>query len=187
MTSKKPLLTTILFLIVTVLATSAVADEPVRVGGKTLTLIGKGVREFLFVDIYKMGAYSESGDCGAKKIVNNDETKSIRLSMVREIPAARMRSTLKKSLYDGMEDENDEAMKKTIDEFLAVFKDDMPTGTFVEINYIPGTGTIVKRNGKKLGVTPGLEFHKLLWASYFGKDSCCESLKEDIIEACKAQ
>ena len=159
-------------------------EDTISVGGKTLKLIGRGVREFLFVDIYKLAAYSESGDCKPKNIIQNDETKAIRMSMVRKIPADRMNSNLKSSLIDAMDDKNDEEMLKTIDSFLTFFKGDLVSGTFIEIIYKPGIGTVAKQNGKKLGTTPGKAFHQLLWKSYFGKDTCCSALKKDILEMC---
>ena len=169
--------------------TSAQESAPtntITVGGKTLKLIGRGVREFLFVDIYKMAAYSESGNCTPSAIINKNETKAIRLSMVRKIPADRMNANLKKSLIEAMDNPNDQEMLAIIDSFLAFFKGDLVSGTFIEIIYKPGTGTVVKQNGTKLGTTPGKPFHELLWKSYFGKDTCCSSLKKDILEQCNS-
>jgi hypothetical protein len=83
-----------------------------------------------------------------------------------------------------MDNKDDAEMLKTIDSFLTFFKGDLVQGTFIEILYIPGTGTVAKQNGKKLGTTPGTPFHELLWKSYFGKDTCCNALKADILETC---
>ena len=61
--------------------------------GSTLKLVGSGIREFLFFDIYRMDAYSESGRCDASGIVGAEETKHLRLIMIREISKSRMQKT----------------------------------------------------------------------------------------------
>ena len=162
-------------------------DTEIRVAGKTLKLIGRGLREFLFIDIYKMGAYSESGSCGANAIVHKDEVKAIRLSMVRKIPAKRMNDNLRSSLEKNLPPNASAELRGKIDKFLAQFKGDLASGTFIEIQYIPGTGTVSKRNGKRLGVVGGKDFAEVLWKAYFGKDTCCPKLKSQIMECCTSK
>ena len=163
-------------------------DSVITINGKTLKLIGSGLREFLFIDIYRMSAYSESGDCKPSKIVYKNETKALRLKMLRGIPAERMRSTLRDTLADNLPKNKDNtALKQKIESFLARMDKDLESGAYVELIYIPGQGTIAKRNGKRLGVTPGKDFADLLWKSYFGGDTCCSGLKSSILKACKQQ
>lgn len=163
------------------------ADSTVTVKGKTLTLIGAGLREFLMFDIYKMAAYSESGSCAPNDIIRKNEIKTLRLFMLKDIPASRMRSTLRSTLEDALEEGKDNsALQKKIDAFLARMDRDLKTGDYVELTFLPGKGTLIKRNGKRLGgFTPGKDFADLLWASYFGKKTCCKSLKSDILGQCK--
>ena len=168
-----------------ILADDCKGDAEVSVAGKRLKPIGKGLREFLFIDIYKMGAYSLSGDCSPDAIVSKDEVKAIRLSMVRKIPAKRMNDNLRGSLEKNLPAGGAEGLRAKIDSFLAQFKGDLESGTFVEIQYIPGTGTVTFRDGKKLGTTPGKDFAELLWKAYFGPDTCCPKLKDQILSCCK--
>jgi hypothetical protein len=157
------------------------------VAGQSLKRIGSGLREFLFFDIYTMGAYSTSGSCDPGAIVYKDEVKYLRLDMIREISKERMRSTLRDTLLDNLPKNNTEQMKKKIEVFLSYLKKDLQKGAVMEILYVPGKGTLLKQDGRDLGpYTTGKQFAETLWRSYFGGNTCCKSLKSDIIEQCKA-
>ena len=161
----------------------------VVVGGKTLKMLGKSMREFLFIDIYELSAYSVSGQCEPGKIVYNNEPKSMHLKMARDIPKDRLTSNLRGTFEDNYPKKGDvEGLKKKVDEFLGRFKNDLKEGVYVEINYVPGQGTTVKENGKPLGApVPGRDFAELVWRSYFGGNTCCGSLKRNIIKQCKGE
>lgn len=159
----------------------------VVVGGKTLKLLGSSMREFLFIDIYELGAYSESGECEPGKIVYNNEAKSMHLKMARDIPKDRLTENLRGTFEANLPQKGDVAgLQKKIDDFLSRFKNDLKAGVYVEINYAPGQGTVVKENGKALGAPmPGRDFAELIWRSYFGGNTCCGTLKKNIIAQCK--
>ncbi len=159
-----------------------------NVNGKELKLLGEGLREFLFIDIYKLAAYSESGACRPTDIVYKNETKMMRLKMMRDIPADRLKSNLKSTFEDNLPKKGDiEGLKKKIDTFLAMFKQDLKAGNKIDIIYTPGQGTIIKKNGQKIGhATAGKDFSDLVWRSYFGGNTCCKGLKSEILKTCKA-
>jgi hypothetical protein len=182
----KVILSCAVFCCLTAPAFSAHAED-ITVGGKTLKMLGSGLREFLFIDIYTLSAFSESGDCTPGKIVYSSEVKSMHLKMMRDIPAERLKENLKGTFENNMPEKGDiEGLKKKIDDFLGRFKNDFKTGANVEINYIPGQGTTVKENGKSIGaVVQGRDFAELVWRSYFGANSAAPGLKSDILEQCK--
>ena len=74
---------------------STEAPKTVSVAGKSLKLLGSGLREFLFVDIYELHAYSESGSCSTDEIINKEEVKALHLVTMRDIPIGRLKSNLK--------------------------------------------------------------------------------------------
>jgi hypothetical protein len=120
----------------------------------------------------------------------------MRLKMVRDIPINRLTENLRSTFEDNLPKIDEQAdqkkkdelanLKLQIDDFLGRFKNDLKSGAYVEINYIPGKGTAVKENGKPLGApVPGKAFGDLVWRSYFGSKTCCSALKSSIVEACK--
>ena len=168
------------------LLAASVSVKAETVNGKELKLLGEGLREFLFIDIYKLAAYSESGACKPTDIVYKNETKMMRLKMMRDIPADRLKSNLRSTFEDNLPQKGDiEGLKKKIDSFLSMFKDELTAGSKVDIIYTPGQGTIIKRNGKQIGhPTKGKDFSELVWRSYFGGNTCCSGLKKSIINIC---
>ena len=162
-------------------------EKSVVVNGKTLKHLGRGLREFLFIDIYNLDAYSESGACAPGKIVYNTETKMLRLTMIRNIPVERLKSELSNTFKENMPKKGDlPALQKKIDTFLTYLKQDLTKGATMEINFVPGKGSTIKQNGKPLGPSiPGRDFAELAWRSYFGGNTCCKQVKRMVLDQCK--
>jgi hypothetical protein len=158
------------------------------VAGKPLKLLGTALREFLFIDIYKLTAYSESGDCNQRSVIYNSEVKLLVLSMKKTLPKERLVSTLRETFTDNLpEGKDNSVLESKIDTFLSYFTQDIKKGSYVEIIYIPGRGTMLKKNGSQLGkLTRGKDFSDLVWRSYFGPNTCCPSLKSSILKECNA-
>jgi len=168
-------------------AGAALADAPatVTIEGTTVKRIGSGLREFLFLDIYEMAAYSKSGTCSASALTTTDEPRYLQLAMMRHIPKERMISNLRGSLEKNLPANPSDELKGQIDTFLGYINADLDEGAKVEIYYLPGKGTALRLNGKSLGpAVPGKDFADTLWRSYFGPKTCCSSLKEQILEPC---
>ncbi|NMB75309.1 MAG: hypothetical protein GYA21_09280 [Myxococcales bacterium] len=157
----------------------------VTIDGKTMKLVGAGKRKKWFVGVYTMGAYSESGKCDPKALVAADEPKYLKLKMLRDVSAEKMANTISESFKEHMPKNPSAELKKQSDVFMNYFKDECKEGTVLEFFYLPGTGTSLKQNGKELGpVLAGAEFARVLWDIYFGEDTCCSGLKEQIFECC---
>ena len=190
--SAKAVLTLSLTLLMGTISPVAQAGEMPKtknVAGKSLKLLGTALREFLFIDIYKLSAYSESGDCKQSAVIYNSEIKMLVLSMKKTLPKDRLVSTLRETFMDNLPAGKDNAeLKNKIDVFLSYFTQDIKKGSYIEIIYLPGRGTMVKQNGNQLGnITKGKSFADLVWRSYFGPNTCCPGLKSDILSECKAQ
>jgi hypothetical protein len=155
------------------------------VAGAKLKLIGAGLREKWMFDVYAMAAYSASGDCGTKKIVGADEAKYIRLDMLRDVSAEKMRDAIAESFDTNMPANASAELKGQRDTFFSYFKKDMTEGTRLEFTYVPGTGVSVEQNGVKLGPPlAGIEFQKVFWSMYFGPKTCCADLRKQVIAGC---
>mgnify|MGYP001382821962 CR=1 FL=1 len=154
--------------------------------GKSMKLIGVGLREKWFFDVYTMGSYSESRSCQIADIVNKDEAKYLRLDLLRDVSAEKMANTIGESFGEHMPKNASPELKKQRKTFESYFKKECTEGTVLEFVYIPGQGTFLYQNGAEMGaVLKGKEFHAVLWDIYFGKETCCEDLKESIMKTCK--
>lgn len=154
--------------------------------GKTVKLIGAGLREKWWVDVYALGAYSESRSCKISDIINKDEPKYLRMEMLRDVDAEKMSSAISESFSENMPKNASAKLKQQRRQFASYFKTECKEGMRLEFIYLPGTGTICKMNGKRMGPPlDGVEFHRVFWSIYFSKNTCCEDLQEDILKTCK--
>lgn len=157
-------------------------ESQVTVEGQALKLVGAGLRHKFMFDVYTMGAYSASGTCSASALVNNDEPKYLRLNLLRDVAAEKMAATIGAGFDEHMPKDAPAELKAQRQEFQGYFKNDCTKGSVLEFVYLPGTGTILKQNGRRLGnPIPGSLFAKLLWEIYFGTPSCCDALKASVL------
>jgi len=159
--------------------------DTVTVEGKTLKRVGAGLREKWMFNVYTMGVYTESGSCDTSAIVGKDEVKYFRLDMLRNVSGEKMGSTIGGSFRDHMPAGASDALKQESETFQGYFKDECTKGSILEFTYVPGTGTLLKQNGKALGAPiPGADFMRVLWDIYFGGNTCCKDLKKQILSGC---
>ncbi|RLB53219.1 MAG: hypothetical protein DRI34_13715 [Deltaproteobacteria bacterium] len=157
-----------------------------QIEGKTLKLVGAGLREKWFFDVYTMAAYSESGSCDRQRLIKDDEVKLLKLNMLRDVSAQKMASTIGESFEEHMPKTADAQLKAQRRTFESYFKKECSEGTVLEFMYVPGKGTLLKQNGEEMGpVLEGKAFQEVLWDIYFGKDTCCDDLIEQIEESCR--
>lgn len=158
----------------------------VTVEGQTLKLIGAGLREKWLVDVYLMAAYSAGGSCAPADIIGRDEPRYLRLDMLRDVSAEKMAGTISDSFEEHMPKNASDELRRQRKAFQGYFKDECSKGTVLEFIYLPGTGTLMKQNGKLLGpALEGFDFARVLWDIYFGRDTCCKDLKTDILKTCR--
>lgn len=158
----------------------------VTIDGKTMKLIGAGLREKWWVDVYTMGAYTTSGSCKTSDMINKDEPKYLRLDMLRDVSAEKMSSAIAESFSEHMPKNASAKLKQQRKTFQAYFKKECTEKSKLEFFYLPGKGTLLKQNGKAMGpVLEGVDFIRVFWDIYFGKDSCCDDMKAQILKTCK--
>ena len=163
---------------------NAYADSA-EVGGRTLILVGAGLRERWWFDVYTMGAYAESRICDPQALVSADEVKSLRIDLLRDVDAESMAGALEDAFEKNLPTDEPPSLRSQIDTFLDYFEKDLEKGDSMELTYVPGLGTTLIQNREQQGATmPGKAFVDLLWRSYFSSATCCSGLKEQILEHC---
>ncbi len=160
--------------------------ETETIAGKTLKLIGAGLREKWFVDVYAFAAWTESGACDPQAIITTDEVKMLRLEMLRNVDAEKMGSTIGDSFDKAMPQNASAELKAQRQTFQGYFKDEAKKGQRIQFVYEPGVGVTAIQNGKPMGPPlAGKAFQEVLWGIYFGERTCCSDMKEQVLEGCK--
>ena len=159
--------------------------DTVEVGVRTLTLIGAGLREWWWFDVYTMGAYAENRTCDPQMLISMDGAKSLRIDLLRDIDAKSMAAEIEKALEKNLPPDAPLGLRSQIDTFRGYFKKDLEKGDSTEMTYVPGVGTALMQNREQQGVTvPDKGFADILWASFFSSETCCSGLKKQIFEHC---
>ena len=159
--------------------------DTVEVGVRTLTLIGAGLREWWWFDVYTMGAYAENRTCDPQMLISIDGAKSLRIDLLRDIDAKSMAAEIEKALEKNLPPDAPLGLRSQIDTFRGYFKKDLEKGDSMEMTYVPGVGTALMQNREQQGVTvPDKGFADILWASFFSSETCCSGLKKQIFEHC---
>ena len=159
--------------------------DTAEVGVRTLMLIGAGLRERWWLDVYTMGAYAENRTCDPQMLISMDGAKSLRIDLLRDVDAKNMADALEDALHKNLPPGGSPGIRSQIDTFLGYFEKDLEKGDSMELTYVPGVGTALMQNREQQGATmPGKGFADILWASYFSSETCCSGLKKQILDHC---
>ncbi|WP_299769690.1 chalcone isomerase family protein [uncultured Dokdonia sp.] len=149
--------------------------------GTNLVLNGAGMREKVVFDLYAGGLYLQSKSSDAQRIINADETMAIKLDIVSKLVSSKK---MKSAVDDGFEastNDNIAPLADKIEKFKSFFSDKIVKTNVFDITYIKGQGTVVYKNGTKIGVIEGLDFKKALFGIWLGEDPADEDLKEGML------
>ncbi len=156
------------------------------VNGETLRLVGAGLRKKAFFDVYALGAYTKSGSCDPKKIIGDDETKSIRIEMLRNVKAKAMAETIGEAFNDAIPAGADPKLRQQSETFQGYFQEKVREDEVMEFTYVPSKGVTIAQDGKQLGPPlTGKQFQEVFWSIYFGPKTCCSDLRQQILASCK--
>lgn len=154
----------------------------VKVNDKFLKLNGAGVREKMFLDLYIGALYVQKKTNSASEVINSDNLMSIRLRVIsgmvtRENMEEAIRAGFKKSTKG-----NSENIKAKIEDLINKgFSGDIEKGDVFDLEYVPGKGTYLKKNGKVLVIISSLEFKKALFGIWLCDVPADSNLKKKML------
>lgn len=163
-------------------------EDTITVDGKTLKLVGVGLREVTIfrVDVYTAGFYAEHPTCNLDELINKEQTRVIRLHFLRDVSASKMRSKLSASFKKHTPKDATPDLRAKVKKFVATFGIEAKEGNDVVIRYIPGKGTTLFIDGKQRGGTfSGFELNRIIWHIYLAPNTCCSRLRSSFLKTCK--
>ena len=99
--------------------------DTVEAGGQTLTLVGAGLRERWWFDVYTMGAYAEHRSCDPQVLIATDRAKSLRIDLLRDVDAKTMAGTLEDAFERNLPLDVPLGLQSQVDTFLGHFRKDL--------------------------------------------------------------
>lgn len=164
--------------------TGVTLPDTTEVSGKTLELVGAGVRtKTIFrVKVYVAGLYMEEPSKDPEAIITSEQAKRMVMHFVyREVG----RKKLVDGWNDGFEKNSAESLlplKDRIDRFNSYFDGSVRRGEEIVLTYVPGKGTEVSIKGETKGIVEGKDFMEALFKIWFGKHPADRGLFDSILK-----
>jgi hypothetical protein len=153
-----------------------------KVGNNNLVLNGGGVRVKLFMDMYVGGLYVMAKNNNGDAIAKANEPTTVTLQIVNSLVTT---DRMKEAIAEGFKKStggNTAPLQARIDKFVNLFSlEPIVKGNTFELDYTPGVGVQVQKNGKPLATIDGLDFKTALWGIWLGGEPADKGLKEGML------
>lgn len=162
-------------------------DDTLRIGERTLTLTGMGLRTktFLKIKVYVAGLYMENPTLKASDIIGSDQAKAMVMSFVyKEVEGEKLQEAWREGFHANTPSAGPDLVKR-MDQFISLFSIPAIKGDRYVFSYEPGKGTMVMLKDEIKATIPGADFASALMAIWFGDklgDGGLEALKESILK-----
>lgn len=158
-----------------------VADS-IEVAAKTLTLNGAGVRSKFFIDLYVGALYLNAKSSDSASVIAADEAMTIRLYITSSLIDGEKMSAATLDGFVKSTGGNLEPIQKEVDSLINAFRDAVEDKDVFDLQYVPGEGVSVIRNGDVKATVPGLAFKQALFGIWLSEDPVQDDLKEDMLD-----
>ncbi|MEP0264112.1 chalcone isomerase family protein [Dokdonia sp.] len=159
----------------------ATLPNQMTIEGTDLVLNGAGMREKVVFDLYAGGLYLQSKSSDASSIINADETMVIKLDIVSGLVSSKKMANAVDDGFEAATNDNIGPLADRIEKFKSFFSEKIVKTNVFDIAYIKGEGSVVYKNGTKVGVIEGMDFKKALFGIWLGEDPADDDLKEGML------
>jgi hypothetical protein len=152
--------------------------DTVSQDGKTLSLIGAGIRNKWMFNVYVGALYAEKPTFNAANLIKSEQIKRMDLHMLRDVG----KDKIVESIREGFE-KNSKAQMPALQarlEQLAAAVPDLKKGDVLSLTYVPEKGVIVGGVAKET-VIPGKDFGDALFSCWLGPDPADSDLKRKLL------
>ena len=159
-------------------------DDSAKVAGQDLQLNGAGVRTKMIFKVYAAGLYLPKKSAKVADILAMEGARRIKLVMMRELSS----EDFGQAFMDGL-NKNSSADEKTklLDQTMQMGRlfamvSRLGKGDTLHLDWVPGTGTVVSLNGRKLGEPlPDVAFYNAILKIWIGNDPADRSLRTGML------
>jgi hypothetical protein len=148
-----------------------------------LRLHGAGLLRYrVFIKGYVAALYlADSFDEEATSTtVLGDAPRRLEIEYFWAIPADKFAEITVEGISRNTDRETFESLRDRIDQLNAMYEDVEP-GDRYALTYLPGVGTELARNGRRLGVVEGADFSSALFAIWLGDRALDDSLRKQLL------
>lgn len=156
--------------------------ERLRVGDAELELRGTGLLRYrVFFKGYVAAFYLDeaSGKSTASSVLG-DVARRLEIEYFWSIPAEKFAEVTVHGIARNTDPATFDDLREQIEELNALYEDIKPGDRYV-LTYLPGIGTELARNGRRLGVVEGADFSAALFAIWLGDQALDDSLRAQLL------
>jgi hypothetical protein len=146
--------------------------------GKTLRLIGGGVRTKWMFDVYVGALYAEKPTFNAANLLKSEQMKRMDLHLLRDVGKEK----IVESIREGFEKQSKAqmpALQGRLDQ-LAAAVPDLKKGDLLSLTYVPEKGVVMGGVAKET-IIPGKDFADALFMVWLGPDPVDSDLKRKLL------
>ncbi|MDN6318254.1 MAG: chalcone isomerase family protein [Marinobacter sp.] len=146
-----------------------------------LQLNGAGTRSKFFIDLYVGSLYVPQAQQDGNAVVEADEPQAITLHITSGMITSDRMTEATLEGFEASTDGDMTPIQSEVDQFMAVFKEEIKEGDVFDLIYVPGEGVKIRKNNEDKGTVGGLEFKKALFGIWLSDEPAQSSLKKDML------
>jgi len=156
---------------------TAVPDT-LTVEGRTLRLIGAGVRTKWMFSVYVGALYAEKPTFNAVNLIKSDQVKAMNLHLLRDVTKDKIVESIREGFTKQSKDQMP-ALEGRLDQMAAAVPD-LKKGDVLTLTYVPAKGVVMGGAAKET-VIPGKDFADALFSVWLGPDPVDSDLKRKLL------
>ncbi|MCP4493551.1 MAG: chalcone isomerase [Gammaproteobacteria bacterium] len=159
-----------------------VSDSVVVKNGNTLILNGLGLREKFWVDVYVGSLYLTAKTNQVADILSSQKAFRMQMDFIyKEVDKEKLVTAWREGFEKNQSEEMLAAIKDRMQQFYGFFNDNAIAKDQFIIDYIPGEGTTVSKNGQVLGTILGDDFKNAVLEIWLGNIPADKDLKKGML------
>jgi len=155
-------------------------NEKITLSDHDLSLNGAGVRTKFVFDIYVAAFYTATAVKSPAQIPDDAPMRMAMHFVYDEVSKEKLVDGWNDGFEDNLGDEQLKKLKSRIDLFNSFFET-VHKGDVINLDFIPGKGTLVYINKKNKGLVAGSEFYQALLMIWLGEDPVGSDLKSALL------
>lgn len=163
--------------------------DNIKLAGKDLQLNGLGTRNKAFFKVYTVGLYLQDKKSTVEEVFVAEGPRRMQLVMMRDVSSEAFGEAFMSGINNNLDTKDKTKIVTQISTFGEMFAqiDSLKKGDMLDLDWIPGTGTVCSLNGKRIGqVTPDIAFYNAIMKIWLGNKPADTSLKPKLLAAATA-
>lgn len=153
--------------------------------GTEMALNGAGIRSKFFFDIYIAELYLEEPSANVDTILASDGSRRMVMHFLyKEVGKDKIVEGWNEGFSGNSKSEDVAVLQSRIDKFNEMFED-VKKGDRIELDYVPGKGTVVRIGGTVKGAVAGKDFNDALLLIWLGEKPVNKKLKKQLLSYSK--